>query len=562
VSDNQTEAANRVARELAGAAVDAGSIAAEPQSVRTKRDVPYVRLPGDHYQLRAAADELGKILRQNGVFRREDMVVTIDREKGRIVPLTPQRFRSYVEEYCITAKYLGVDETGKTKWLTKTMTREVAQGVLESDAFCSQQRKLSRVAQAPMAVMRHSGPENGRIVLLHPGYDAESGVYTIDGPVKVEPDITLEAARRVLVELFKEFPFGDRKADGNSRGMAVTISAMLSLFGVGLLGPLTSRLHFVNTANTVGSGKSLLAKLAICPVFGPARVRVKGDNPEELKKELATAAIDGDAYFFIDDLEGTLRSQELNAFMTSSTVGGRMLGRLGGGFTAEKQCVVFITGNNLKLSTDIERRTLRVGLYTENFDVQEREITNPIDEAWLCRPSERGKILSALWALVREWDRAGRPKAGRVLRGFEEWCSVFGGIVIHAGFGDPCEPAPLDDNSGSNERADMLALVEALGEDMKGADGQPVRRKEFSFQELVEACQARDCFTWAMEGTWRRTKDSDEEWLELNQKSKSTLGRMWSEKFGGQVIKLKSGARVRFGHRGRNRGRRYIVEAV
>jgi len=564
MSDIQTEAANRIARELGGSAVDAGAPVPAAAGTEEKKVLTYVRLPGDHYQLSATAKDIGAILCRDGVFRREDMIVTIDREKGVLVPMDAHRLRSYVETYCCPAKYMGKDESGKDKWMTKSMTREVAEGVLRADQFRDQQRKLARVAQVPMAIMRQTGPDAGKIVLLPPGYDTESRVFTIASEVKVRPDMPFDEAKEYLRGLLKEFPFGDWKEDGKSRGFAVTIAGMLSLFGIGLLGPLTPRLHFVKTANAVGSGKSLLAKMAICPVFGPARVRVKGDNPEELKKELATAALDGDAYFFIDDLEGTLKSQELNAFMTSSTVGGRMLGRLGGGFSAEKQCVVFITGNNLKLSQDIERRTLRVGLYTDNFDVQEREVKRPIDEEWLCKPTVRGEILSALWALVREWDAAGRPHGGRVQRSFERWCAVFGGIVMHAGFGDPCEAPPVDDNSGSNERADMLALVEALVADMKGTDEKlpDNAKRDFTFQELVDCCQENECFGWAMEGTWKKDRESDDEWLELNQKSKSALGRMWSEKFGGQKIKLKSGLRVRFGHRGRNRHRRYTVEVV
>ncbi len=561
-ADPQIAAANAVARQLGGAAVDPAGTALPAVERPPGAAVTIVRLPGDHHLLMATAADLGRIVAERGeTFRREDAVVTVDREKARLVPLTAQRFRSWVERYCVTANFRGMDESGKPKWHPRTMNRETALGVLESDAFLKCLPRIARVAQVSMPVMRQHGPDAGRIVLLPPGYDPASQVFTLDGEVAVRPDTPFDEARGVLRDLLKEFPFGDRDRDGNSRGMAAVVAAALSLFGIGLLGPLTSRMHFVFTANTVGSGKSLLAKIAICPVFGPARVRSKGENAEELRKELSTAALDGDSYFLIDDVDGMLRSQELNAFMTSSTVGGRMLGRLGGGFSAEKQCVVFITGNNLKLSTDIERRTLRVGLYSEEFDVQDRQISTVIDEAWLCRPDHRGRLLSALWALIREWDGAGRPRGGRELRGFEQWCATFGGIVVHAGFGDPCAPAPLDDNSGSNERADMLALVSALAERLATPQGEPARRREFTFQELVDVAQERDAFSWAMEGTWKKDRDSGEEWLELSQRSKSTLGKLWSERFGGQIFRLPAG-RIRFGSRGRNRGRRYVLEAV
>jgi hypothetical protein len=562
---DQAQVANATARALAGGQVDAASSGVAAGSVvEQKPSVPFVRLPCENYMLSQTAREVGGILKNNGIFRRDDLVVTIDRERGIWKPMTAQKFRTYVEDYMVPAKIKGVDEaTGKPQWKATTMSKDVSGGVLESPAFLKQQRELLRVNAVPMPVLREGGESGGKIELLQPGYDHQAKIFTLSGAVTVRADMPKEDAVAFLRDLYREFPFGDRKDDGTSRSLAVCIAGMLSYFGMGLIGKLTNRLHFVYTANTVASGKSLLAKMAIVPVAGSARVRVKSDSAEELKKELATAALDGDSYFFLDDLEGVLKSQELNAFMTSATVGGRMLGGLTG-FTAEKQCVVFITGNNLKLSTDIARRTLRVALYSEQFDVQEREVKRPIDEEWLSRPDVRGDVLSALWALIREWDKAGRPKGARVLRGFERWCEVFGGIVLNAGFGDPCEAPPLEDNSGSNETADMLALVEALYADMRATlhDGVPARKKEFTFQDLVDACQENDAFSWAMEGTWKKDRESTEEWLELNQKSKSALGRMFSEKFGGQVMRLKDGTRVRFGHRGRNRHRKYAVEVV
>lgn len=563
---DQANAANATARALAGGVVDATSTGvADAPSTEVAKSVPFVRLPCENYLLSRTAREIGGLLKTNGVFRRDDVAVTIDREKGGWKPITAQKFRTYVEDYMVPARFKGYDpNTEKPIWKPMTMSPDIASGILQSPAFIDQQRRLVRVHAVPMPVWREGGEKGGKIELLQPGYDPESRIFTMTGDVQVRTDMPFEEAVVYLRDLFKEFPFGDWNEDGTSRSMAVAIAGMVSLFGMGLLGAKTPRLHFVYTANTVASGKSLLAKIPLVAVSGQARVTVKGDNSEELRKALATVALDGDMYLFLDDLDGLLKSQELNAFMTASTVGGRMLGGLSG-FSVEKQCVVFITGNNLKLSQDIERRTLRVALYSENFDVQEREVKRPIDEEWLCRPEVRSDMLSALWALIREWDKQGRPKGGRVLKGFEKWCEVFGGIVKTAGFGDPCEAPPRDDNSGSNELSDMLALVEALMAQMYKIEGDaklPITRKEFTFQELVDQCQETDAFAWAMEGTWKRDKDSSEEWLELNQKSKSGLGRMFSEKFGGQVMRLKDGVRVRFGQRGRNRHRRYVLEVL
>jgi hypothetical protein len=251
-----------------------------------------------------------------------------------------------------------------------------------------------------------------------------------------------------------------------------------------------------------------------------------------------------------------LKSQELNAFMTSATWGGRMLGSLQE-FSVPKQAVVLITGNNLALSTDIANRTLRCNLYTEEFDSQARQIIKTIDEEYLCRTEVRSDILSALWALIKAWDAAGRPKGGRILRGFERWCGVFGGIVSHAGFGDPCEAPPDDDYSGDTEVADMRTLVQVLVEDM-GLE----KKKDFAFQDIIDACQSHECFTWMMEGNMKKDKDSSDEWLELNQRSKSAMGKMLAARFGGRRFKLADGRVLRFGQRGRNRHRKYTVEVI
>lgn len=549
---DQTAAANAVAISLAGGQVAEDSVGVSAPQPEGKREMPWIRLPSEGYALSNTAKEIGAVLKTNGVFRREQMIVTINRKSGSFEEMSSQRLRTYVEKYMLVGKFKYAEGSDKPERKVLTMSPEVARGVIESDHFRDQQRDLMRVNNVPMPVLR----ADQRIELLQSGYDPESRVYTMPSEIKVSPEMSLPAAVALLRDIHKEFPFGDRKEDGTSRSLAVSIAAMLSLYGIGLLGPMTSRLHFVYTANAPRSGKSLLAKLAVVPTCGPANVRTKPESSEEIRKELASAVLNGASYVFFDDLDGMLRSQELNAFMTSATWGGRLLGSLTE-FSVPKQCVVLITGNNLALSTDIANRTLRCSLYTEEFDAQARVISRTIDEEWLCRSDVRSDILSALWTLIREWDKAGRPKGPRTLRGFERWCEVFGGIVSFAGFGDPCEAPPQDDFSGDTEVADMKTLVDVLVDDL-GTE----KRKEFTFQELIEACQANDCFQWMMEGNMKKDKENDKEWLELNQRSKSALGKMFAAKFGGRKFRLKDGRVIMFGQRGRNRHRRYAVELL
>jgi hypothetical protein len=46
----------------------------------------------------------------------------------------------------------------------------------------------------------------------------------------------------------------------------------------------------------------------------------------------------------------------------------------------------------------------------------------------------RPKILSALWALIREWIKAGKPEAQNIHPSFFAWSRLIGGILESTGF--------------------------------------------------------------------------------------------------------------------------------
>lgn len=600
MSDDQQEAANRKAREMAGSAVDAGFVPIPDQTKTAdgepKKHVPFVRLPCEGYPDSRFQQEVGAILNKNGVFRRDRVPVVINRETSAVDMMTPRRFSSYCEKHMIVAKFHWNPKAngGQGDWdkVPKSMNTDTAAKCLESDWFIDQQRLIRRVNPVRMPILRTSGPNSGKIELLPYGYDAESRIFTVQSDIKIDEQMPLETpkdgskrgARDIINDLVREFPFGDLKEDseanraaglvGLSRSKAVHVATMVSLFGAGLIHELVYRLHAVYVANAQRSGKTLLAKTAIVPIFGPAKATPKPESEDDLRKRLTTAAQVAAPYLFLDDLDGMLRSQSLNAFMTAPTWTDRKMGSHEE-LVATKETVVIITGNNLSLSTDIANRTLRCNLYTEEFDAQTRTIQRVIDEEYLARPGVRGEILSALWAFIREWDAAGRPKGKRVLRGFEQWCEVFGGIVINAGFGDPIEPPPTDDFSGDNEAADMQTLVHVLVAQMESmtdisgyaesgeenAKPQPLKKKEFTFEELIAKAQEHDCFNWMMEGT-EKVDEQGEKYTVLNQRSKSALGKMFAAKYGGRKFRLKDGRVVQFGKRGRNRHRKYSVEIL
>lgn len=117
----------------------------------------------------------------------------------------------------------------------------------------------------------------------------------------------------------------------------------------------------------------------------------------------------------------------------------------------------------------------------------------------------------------------------------------------------------------------MMTLVQVLVSDMErlkdvsaledGKKPEPLKKKEFTFEELVDAAQANDCFGWMMGGTTKKDEEGNE-YIALDQRSKSALGKLFAAKYGGRKFRLKDGRVVQFGKRGRNRHRKYSVEIV
>ena len=74
---------------------------------------------------------------------------------------------------------------------------------------------------------------------------------------------------------------------------------------------------------------------------------------------------------------------------------------------------------------------------------------------------------------------------------------------------------------------------------------------------MIAACQELGLFDWIIEGKW--IKNGDERTFEPSGRCNSRLGKLWSMKYGGRVFHLEGGRSVRFGARGRQRHKRYML---
>jgi len=438
---------------------------------------PKVQLPGDNYLLSECAREVGRILASKDIFSRGGLVFTINERKDGLTPMTPETLRTWIEDYLVLYKVRKVTGTDQTIQFTRTITETDAGGILASPQFIGQLQHIERFNPIRVPVMRYRDNDL-HIVLLPEGYDEESRSFTFDS-VPIMTGMPAAEAKSIIDDLLSEFQFAD-----NGRSKAVAVSAMMTVFGRGLLPRKALRPCFIFLGNAEGSGKTLLVKCATVPVLGYAPVGTRPKDEDEMRKALLAAVLEARPVLFFDNAKKHITSEALEGFLTTQDYEGRILGQTKL-FRGENDAITFVTGNGCTVSPDMRRRSLFCELFLECERAEDRVFQHNLEVPMLLE--RRSEILTALWALIQEWDKDMRPKPSRGNSSFSDWSEIIGGIVEHAGYGCPLE-TPKIEAAADQDGEDMRALINAL------ADGATLKAVEFS--EVVDAARAGGLFEW------------------------------------------------------------------
>lgn len=552
---SQADAVNAALR-AGGVAVPEPPAAPAGGSGGAANTLPPIELPRKNRYNSEFFTELGTICSRNGVFRRDRAVVTVDKGTGQTVPLDPKRFSSYIEKIAFPCRHVRKED--EEPRIVKESIGETLGGLcLASDQFLDCTRQLAAVHPTRAPVRR----ADGRIELLPEGYDEESGVLTLKAPgVEIDETMTLEAARLTFLDLLDEFDFVDWDEGRRSgRSFAIMVAQSLAIYGAGLFPAASKMMGFLHNAARHGAGKTLLAAVGLVPFYGTVTPSSKLKDEVHFTSLLDTAALSGVSYLFLDDLDGKLKSEALNRFMTSASWSGRLF-HTQRQFAVGKKITVIMSGHSLTFSGDLARRFLVTKLHVPKFDQDDRVFRRELTEHYLAQPAVRSRILSALWAFIRHWMDCNRPKPKRRVGSFEDWGNTIIGITECCGLGDALLKQD-DEDSIDSEGADMRRMVTLLAKDL--ADMR-VTKKSWQFKELVLLCANEDLFKEQLDGKFTYSKADEDEVLEVELKrwSQHKLAHTWGEKYGGQEFVVE-GVGVRFGARGAKRARgKYVVEML
>lgn len=398
-----------------------------------------IKMPGDGQDPRDFLIAMGKLAARNGFYFRAGQAWFYDVRQKMLQPVNSTGFCGRILDFCMLEQFA----VNKGRDVSVMMSGELAGRVIASPQFLMELPEIARVSQVPLPVLR-----KGKLRLLSDGYDAETKTLVIE-KLKLSEMSVEDAVAGLRSRWLGEFPLKDKEKD-----FAVLVTGMLTPFCELLVPAFATRPAFVFTCNREGGGKTLAARLCLCPVHGKVEITPPPErkNDAELKKLLGSVAAAGKSYILFDNWKGDVESGALEGFITSNVWSDRTLGK-SELFTAEKSCLVYVTGNSAKVSPDMRRRSLFVHLFVEDVRTESRHITRRIDEEDIL--TDRAELLSYLWSMVKHWHAQGMPKTSVDHGSFGKWGHVVGAIVEAATGSCPLVQAADDGD-------DVLSAFERL----------------------------------------------------------------------------------------------------
>lgn len=291
-------------------------------------------------------------------------------------------------------------------------------------------------------------------------YEPHGGLELDDVPDDPSENDLALARKIIMDELLGDFPF-ETEADKSN-----AVALLLQPFARRLISGPTP-LHLVD-APAAGTGKSLLVD-AIMRISNGAAVTsmVECVKDEEWKKVLTAKFMSGQPIIFIDNISRTVDSPSLASALTQPMWEDRVLGG-SSMFVGRIQHTWVATGNNVSMSGEIARRTVRTRLNAHSATPYEGRVFKHSDLlAWV--GENRGALVWSALVLVRNWLALGRPVwSGKPLASYESWGLVMGGILEAAGISgfldNRAEMFDASNESSEEMRAFTEAWFEAHGE--------------------------------------------------------------------------------------------------
>lgn len=421
-----------------------------------------IELPEDDRTMSAFSEDLGQYysFREILFYHLETKTIVkiglmqIDEKDDRpilgLVDVMPEDFITTTEKD-ISFYKIRKSKDGEDRIVHTSMSPTTAKIVMPSSQFKDKLPFIKRFLPTQIPYLR-----SGKIMLPSKGYDHAFLSFVPYNAPEIDPSMELDEAKRIIDYVYNEFAFSDKEKDKVN-----AIAHLLTPFCRGLFGRETMRTPlFVYMANRERAGKDYCANIVSLvytgenPEYPP--VSKKDANDEEFRKKIFTAFKQGRNIIHSSNNKGNLDSAELEALITKEYFVDRQLGT-----NLEIQfpntLTLSISANTgLTYTPDLQYRSIFINLFLAEEDPNKRQFQNPDLHGWI--REHRSEILSAIYALVRNWYEKGMPRCTKAFASFPEWMAVVGGIMEATGLGTPEQNDVLNNIGGNKEEIVMRKL--------------------------------------------------------------------------------------------------------
>lgn len=398
----------KAAERLAGAARQTRQAASTPHDIRLGPDLDRV----EEETIAAIA------ARDDGVYQRSAQLVQV--VEDRLVPVDRWHLRTRLTR---VARFLQSKGDGAVAHVSPPI--DLVQGVLARRSWRGI-RPITAVVREP--ILRPDGT-----VLQAEGYDTATA--TIYAPTQAWPAVPAapeledaqESAARLL-EVVGAFPVASGAA------LSAWLAAVLTpLARFAFTGPAP---WFLWTANVRGTGKSLMASVAAIIATGddPAATSAP-DRDEEMRKILTSCAVAAKRLVLLDNLVGDIGWPSLDAVLTSSRHGDRILGS-STQIDVPMTTVWYGTANSPVFRADTSRRVLPIPLDSGTPNPEHRRFR--IGDLKGFVRARRAELAVDALTILRAYSAAGRPEQDLPAWGsYEGWSALVRGAIVWLGYPDP-----------------------------------------------------------------------------------------------------------------------------
>lgn len=419
------------------------------------RQRPTIRLGVDLF--RVVADATSALAQAKTLYQTTGRLVRVVRveeaDEGRTAAsagtplINPLPLTSLHEHLTEIARWESFDNRSRT-WVAREPTKQVVQALADRMEWPGV-APIAGITEVP--VMRADGT-----VLDKTGYDPATGyLYLSQGtfePIQESPSRTdAVAALAELRDVWADFPF---RAEADRY---VPIAALLTLVA---RPAITGNVPlFAFDAPLKGTGKTLCIDAVGTIATGRPSYKLNWTgNEEEQEKQLSSYARLRAPLVNFDNANTPIRGAALERVLTSR---GRVALRVLGSSTIEEHMwkpVLFVSGNQLKITSDMTRRTLKCRMVPANEKPSER----PLDafahpDLLVFVRANRERLIDAALTLLRAYVVAGRPAVAVGNRGgFEEWIALIASSIRWAGGADVLACWNHDDDEDSRESHETL----------------------------------------------------------------------------------------------------------